>query len=131
MSKFAKTNLLISVFFVFIAFMYPFFIEKVFYSNKAQEAKSIAKIIESVQNLNYINKNKYIHISKGDINMLIVKLNISKYDVKYYDYSIFTTFNTYTLYAEPKIKYLKDRDISPKVYVYYKKLNQKPIIKWQ
>ena len=131
LTKFAKTNILIAILFIFIAFLYPFFIEKVFYSNKAQEAKSIAKIIENVQNLNYINKNKYININKNDINSLVKQFNISKNDIQYYDYSIFTTFNTYTLYAEPKIEYLKDRDISPKIYIYYKKLNQKPIIKWQ
>jgi hypothetical protein len=131
LTKFAKTNLIIAGLFIIIAFIYPFFIEKIFYSNKAQEARSIAKIIENVQNLNYINKNKYIHISKGDKQILIDKFNINNNDLKYYDYSVFTTFNTYTLYAEPKIKYLKNRDISPKIYVYYKKLNQKPIIKWQ
>ena len=131
LTKFAKTNLIISIVFVIIAFIYPVFIEKVFYSNKSQEAISITKIIENVQNLNYINKNKYINIKKGDINALAKEFNINKKDIEFYNYSIFTTFNTYTLYAEPKIKYLKDREISPKMYVYYKKLNQKPIIKWQ
>jgi hypothetical protein len=130
-TKFTKNNLILSVLFIIMAFIYPFFIENFFYSNKAQEAISISQIIESTQNLNYINKNKYININKSDKVSLLKEFNINKNDIKFYDYSIFTTYNTYTLYAEPKIKYLKTRDISPQIYVYYKKLNQKPIIKWQ
>lgn len=130
-SKFAKTNIFIAMLFIVIAFIYPFFIQKIFYSNKAQEAISIASIVENVQNLNYINKNKYIYVNKGDVNRLSKNFNINPNDLKYYNYSIFTTYNTYTLYAEPKIQYLKNRDISPKIFVHYKKLNEKSISKWK
>ena len=130
-TKFIKTNLLISFLIVLFAFVYPFFVEKIVYVNKAQEVISISKIIEKAENLNYINKNKYISIKKGDNINLSKEFNLKINDIQYYNYSIFTTFNTYTLYAEPKIIYLKSREISPKIYVYYKKLNEKPIIKWK
>jgi len=130
-SKFAKVNIMIAIFLVIIAFVYPLFINKVYYSNKSAEAISIAKIIEEVQNLNYINNNKYIAIKKGDIKNLIKNFSIKKSDIEYYDYSIFVTYNSYTLYAEPKIEYLKNRDISPRIYIYNKVVNKQAIIKWQ
>ena len=130
-SKFAKTNILISFIIIIISIIYPYFIEKVFYSNKSAEAVSIAKIIQKVQNINFVNSNKYIFIEKGNIDDLTSKFSLNKSDIKYYDYSIFTTYNSYTIYAEPKIKYLKSRDISPKIYLYKKQLNKPAVIKWQ
>jgi len=130
-SKFAKANIFIALFLIIIAFIYPIFIDKVYYSNKSAEAISIAKIIKEVQNLNYINNNKYIAIKKGDVEELINKFSLKQNDIKYYDYSIFVTYNSYTLYAEPKIKYLKNRDISPRIYIYNKVLNKQATIKWQ
>jgi hypothetical protein len=131
LSKFAKTNFILAFIIVIVAFVYPIFIQKVFYSNKSKEAISIASTVEKVQNLNYINLKKYISIKKGDVEELSKKFNIKQSDIKFYDYSIFTTFNSYTLYAEPKIQYLKSRDIAPKIYVYHKQLNHPPIIKWK
>jgi len=130
-TKFAKINIIIAFIFIVLSFIYPVFIEKIFYSNKSAEAKSIAKIIEKIQNISYINKNKYISIKKGDINTLIKEFSIKRNDIKFYNYSIFTTFDSYVLYAEPKIKYLKSRDISPKIYVYHKVVNQQAKIKWE
>jgi hypothetical protein len=130
-SKFTKTNFTLAFIAIIVAFVYPIFIQKVFYSNKSKEAISIASTVEKIQNLNYINLNKYISIEKGDTKELSKKFNINLSDIQFYDYSIFSTFNSYTLYAEPKITYLKSRDISPKIYVYHKKLNQPPIIKWK
>lgn len=128
-SKFTQLNILIIILIIIIAFVYPIFIEKVFYSGKANEAISISKIVENIQNVNYINHNQYIAIKKGDIDKFNEEFSIAKKDIKYYNYSIFTTPNSYTLYAEPKIMYLKNRDISPKIFTYYKKLNNKLIQK--
>jgi len=130
-SKFAKTNFGLTIMVIVVAFVYPVFIQKVFYSNKSKEALSIASIVEKVQNLKYINSNKYIAINKGDTKELAKEFSIQHSDIQFYNYSIFTTFNSYTLYAEPKISYLKSRDISPKIYIYHKTLNKPPIIKWQ
>jgi hypothetical protein len=130
-TKFAKTNFLLAIIVVAMAFIYPFFIKKVFYANKSAEAISIAKIVQKVQNIYYVNHNKYISIDKGDIKTLTKLFNIQKSDIEFYNYSIFTTVNSYILYAEPKIKYLKSRQIAPKIYSFYKKINQTPIIKWQ
>jgi hypothetical protein len=130
-SKFTKTNILLALFIAIIAFIYPVFIEKFYYSNKSAEAISIAKIIEKVQNLNYINKNKYITIKKGDKVKLIEKFSIKANDIKFYDYSIFTTHNSFTIFAEPKISYLKSRDIAPKIYIYKKVLNKPASSKWK
>lgn len=129
-SHFTKINLYIAIVFIVLAFAYPFFMEKFVYSNISKEAISVAKIIEKTQNINYVNYNKYISVKKGDVAKLVKNFSLSTNDIKYYDYSIFTTYNSYTLYAEPKIGYLKNREISPKIYVYYKKLNEEPIIKW-
>ena len=131
LSKFTKTNILLSFLIIIAAFIYPAFIEKIFYSNKSQEAISIVKMIQKAQNLNYVNSNRYIAIEKGDTKNLTSKFGIQKTDLKFYNYSIYTTFNSFTVYAEPKIKYLKSRDISPKIYVYHKTLNQPPVIKWK
>jgi hypothetical protein len=130
-TKFAKTNILFAIAIVVIAFVYPFFIKKVFYANKSAEAVSIAKIIQKIQNLNYVNHSKYISIDKGDTKKLVKSFNIQKDDIEFYNYSIFTTINSYILYAEPKIKYLKSREIAPRIYSFYKKTNQTPITKWQ
>ena len=130
-SKFAKTNIIIALFIVAIGFLYPMFIQKVYYSNKSVEAVSIAKIVEKIQNINYINNSKYISIKKGDIEKFINKFSIKLNDVKFYDYSIFTTYNSFTLYAEPKISYLKNRDINPRIYIYHKILNKKATMIWK
>lgn len=130
-SKFTRINFLLAIVFVIIALIYPIFLEKVFYSSKSDEAIFIADAIQKKQNLNYVNNNKYIAIKKGDIESLTKIFNLKESDIQFYNYSIFTTFNSYTLYAEPKIEYLKSRDISPANYIYHKKLNTQPTSKWQ
>jgi hypothetical protein len=102
-----------------------------FYSSKEKEAISVSNIIHNVQNLKYINNNRYISVRKGDTKTLSDKFSIKKSDIIYYNYSIFTTSNSYTIYSEPKIFYLKSRDISPKVYIYHKKLNKPATAIWK
>ena len=131
LKKLTIINIIIALFLIAFAFVYPVFNEKIFYSNKSQEAKSITEQIAKLQNINYASSNQYISITKHDEKSLVLKFNINQNDIQYYDYSIYTTFNSYTLYAEPKIKYLRTREISPKIYVYSKKLNQEAKIKWQ
>jgi ABC-type Fe3+/spermidine/putrescine transport system ATPase subunit len=130
MSKFTKTNFILIFFIVVIAFVYPVFNEKVFYSHKTQEALSIAKIIVKKQEEKYLQHNNYMELKKGDISTLINKFDIQKQDIQYYDYSIYTTTNSYTIFVEPKVKYLKNREISPKIYKVYKKLNQPLKSEW-
>lgn len=124
-------NFSIAIIAILIAYIYPVFKEKVYFSNKTQEAVSITNQISKVQNINYAKSNQYISLIKGDKETLIKKFQLSINDVRYYDYSIYTTFNSYTLYAEPKIEYLRNREISPKIYTYTKKLNQEPTTKWE
>jgi hypothetical protein len=112
---------------ILIAIIYPIVVEKIFYSSKTKEATSIAKIIEKQQSMYYVNNKKYIEIKKGDIQSLIKQFNLKKSDIRFYDYSIFTTPNSYTLYIEPKIKYLKQRDISPKTFILKKTLNKESV----
>jgi hypothetical protein len=130
-SKFAKANITVAIIVTVIAVIYPLFIEKVYYSNKSVEAVSVAKIVENVQKLSYINSNKYIAIKKADVLDFVDKFSLNKTDIQFYDYSIFVTYNSYTLYAEPKIQYLKNREINPKRYIYHKVLNKQATIKWQ
>ena len=125
------TNIILAIILIVFAYIYPIFNEKVFYSNKSQEATSISEQIAKLQNINYALSNQYISVDKDDKKSLVTKFNINENDIQYYDYSIYTTFNSYTLYAEPKIKYLRSREISPKIYVYSKKLNQEAKIAWQ
>ena len=130
-SKLTKINFLLAFIFVLFAFLYPYFIEKVFYSSKSIEASSIAKIVEKKQKMYYLKNNKYISLKKGDINSLVKKFDLSFNDIKYYDYSIATSFDSFTLYAQPKISYLKQRDISAKTYQFFKKLNQPATSVWK
>jgi len=131
MSKLSKTNFLFAFIIVVFAFVTPIFLEKFIYTNKANEAISIAQMVQKVQDLNYINSNQYIDIKKGDVNSFQKNFSIKNKDMMYYDYSIFTTYNSFTLYAEPRIKYLKSREIAPKIYVYHKVLNKEPEIQWK
>lgn len=130
-SKFAKTLFSLSIVLFIIALLYPIFLEKIYYTHKAKEAISISHAIAKVQDLNYINHNRYENLKKGDVKKLQEIFGINYNDMKYYDYSIFTTSNSYTLYAEPKLNYLKLREISPKKYIYVKKLNNEAQISWQ
>jgi hypothetical protein len=131
MTQLSKVNFLIAIGVFVLALIIPVFLEKFIYANKSNEAISIAQMVQKVQNLNYINFNQYIDIQKGDIEKLQDKFSIKEGDILYYDYSIFTTYNSYTLYAEPKIKYLKSREIAPKIYVYSKVLNEEPLMEWK
>lgn len=130
-SKTTKINFLLTFIFVVLAIVYPYFIEKFFYSSKSIEASSIAKIIEKKQKMYYLKHNKYMSLKKGDIKSLIQNFDLSVNDIRYYDYSIITNFNSFTLYAQPKIGYLKQRDISPKTYQFFKKLNKPATSLWK
>jgi hypothetical protein len=130
-TQLSKVNFSIAIGIFLFALAIPVFLEKFIYANKSNEAISIAQMVQKVQNLNYINSNQYIDIQKGDIEKLQDKFSIKEGDIFYYDYSIFTTYNSYTLYAEPKIKYLKSREIAPKIYVYNKVLNEEPLMEWK
>lgn len=131
MSKLSKTNFIFALVIVVFALVTPIFLEKFIYTNKANEAISIAQMVQKVQDLNYINSNQYIDIKKGDVHSFQKKFSIKNKDMLYYDYSIFTTYNSFTLYAEPRIKYLKSREIAPKIYIYHKVLNKEPEIQWK
>jgi hypothetical protein len=124
-------NFIISACAIAIALIYPFFIEKVYFSNKSNEATSISSQIAKIQNINYAKSNQYISLIKNDKENLINNFQISVNDIKYYEYSIYTTFNSYTLYAEPKIKYLRNREISPRIFIYSKTLNQEAKFRWE
>ncbi|MEA2018213.1 MAG: hypothetical protein U9N59_07175 [Campylobacterota bacterium] len=117
-SKLVQTNIMLSIFFTVVAFGYPVFNEAVFYKNKKNEATSVCGLIAKVQEDNYQNKNSYIPLKKGDISTLVSKFNIKKTDLEFYDYSIVTYFNKYEIVAEPKVKYLKSREIAPLIYTY-------------
>ena len=131
MTQLSKTNFSLAVGIVLFALAIPIFLEKFIYTNKSNEAISIAEIVQKVQNLNYVNFNQYIETQKGDTEKFIEKFSLQEYHVEFYEYSIFTTYNSYTLYAEPKIKYLKSREIAPKVYTYHKTLNKEPQKQWK
>lgn len=109
---------MLSVFFIVVAFVYPAFNEFVFYKNKKNEAVSIVKLIAKAEEDNYQNKNSYIPVKKGDTTTLSTKFNISKKDLSFYDYSVVTYLNRYEIVAEPKVEYLKSREIAPEIYTY-------------
>jgi len=105
-----------------VGFLTPIMVEKFSYKNKMVEAKSVSEAIANVQHDHYTTKNQYISIKKSAQNSLSTRLNIRKVDLKYYDYTVTTTLNSYTIVAEPKIKFLRSREIPPKVYTYSHKL---------
>jgi Tfp pilus assembly protein PilE len=131
-SKLVQTNIILSIFFIVAAFAYPLLNKSVFYKGKQSEAISVCKKIAEKEEENYANKNNYIPLKKGDLSELSSKFDFDKKQIKFYDYSVITHFNKYKIIAEPKVKYLKSREIPPKIYSYSKGLNSSEAIKkWQ
>ena len=132
LSKWSQINLLLASIFLIVGFLSPILIEKFSYRGKMSEAKSVARNIAENQGENYSLKNEYIPIKKREQFSLTKKFNkIGKADLKYFDYTITTTRNSFTIVAEPKIKFLKTREVPPKIYRYTHVLNnQNDIEKW-
>lgn len=124
LSKWSQINLLLSMIFIIVGFLVPIFIEKFKYRGDMVEVESVVKNIAENENSNYALQNEYIAIKKNQQAIIPSKFSgIRKDDLKYYDYTITTTMNSFTILAEPKIKFLKTRDIPPKIYSYTHILN--------
>ena len=131
LSKWSQINLLLSTIFLIVGFLSPILIEKFSYSGKIKEAESVAQNIAENQSVIYSTSNEYIAIKKSEQHLLDKKFNkISKNDLKNYDYTITTTRNSFTIVAEPKIKFLKTREVPAKIYTYTHILNGKDIKRW-
>jgi len=124
LSKWSQINLLFTTLFLLVGFLAPILIEKFSYRGKILEVESVVKNIAENQSDNYTLKNEYIPIKKREQSLLINKFNkIGKADLKYFDYTITTTRNSFTIVAEPKIKFLKIREVPPQIYTYTHILN--------
>ena len=132
-SKWTQINIIIIFFAILIAFVYPNFIVKtIIYGNKSAEAKSILELIEREQDNLMKNENHYLSVESGNFGTLIESFNIRKEDINYYNYSINLINNDrgYIAIAEPKIDFLRSREIEPKVFYIEKILNEVPKKSW-
>ena len=108
LSKWSQINLLLTIVFLMVGFLVPILIEQFNYRGKIVEVESVVKNIAENQNQNYSISNEYIAIKKSEQSLLPQKFDkISKNDLKYFDYTINTTRNSFTIIAEPKIGFLK------------------------
>jgi len=55
---------------------------------------------------------------------------IGKDDLNYYDYTVTTNINSFTIIAEPKSKFLQSREIFPQIYTYTHILKGKSSASW-
>jgi Tfp pilus assembly protein PilE len=129
-SKYTQTSILISVVAIFIAVVYPFFIDNVVYSGKAKEADSVLKQVKSVQEDAYTKFQKYKSTQKDGNSYFAKAFNYNTSDLQYYDYIIKTGINSYTLIAIPKKEYISKREIEPKVLMYTKSADGSETAKW-
>ena len=116
LSKWSKTNLLLSSLILLVAFLAPILIEKFSYSGKITEAESVCNNIEKKEGELYATKNEYTAVKKSNQSLLTSTLEVRKIDLKYYNYTITTTNKSFTIVAEPKIKFIKNREVPPQVY---------------
>jgi Tfp pilus assembly protein PilE len=91
-------------------------IEKFSYSGKIKEAESVCNNIEKKQGELYATKNEYVAVTKSNQSLLMSTLEVRKIDLKYYNYTVTTTNKSFTIVAEPKIKFIKNREVPLKVY---------------
>ena len=113
-----------------VAFLAPVLVEKFSYSGKITEAESVCSNIATQQGEIYATKNQYTQVKKSNQSSLTSKLGVRKIDLKYYDYTIATTNKNFTITAEPKIKFLKNRAVPPKIYTFSHVLNGGDTKKW-
>jgi len=130
-TKIVQFNLIFSTLFIAIAFIYPIFNEEFFYKNKRREAETVAKLIANVEDDNFLNKNVYIPVQKGDTTTLKNRFNIRADDLKHYSFSVTTYLNRYEIVAEPKIEFLKSREIAPQIFIYSKQSDKSESKEWK
>ena len=116
LSKWSKINLLLSFVILLVAFLAPILIEKFSYSGKITEAESVCNNIEKKEGELYATENEYVAVKKSNQSLLMSKLEVRKIDLKYYNYTVMTTNKSFTIVAEPKMKFIKNREVPPQVY---------------
>jgi Tfp pilus assembly protein PilE len=131
LSKLSKINIILGIIFVLLAFLYPVYKQKVVFASKQNEVLSISQKVQKVQDEYYLKNKSYLSLAKGDMKTLINDFDIKPSNIEFYDYYIITTVTSYTLFAQPKIQYIKDRSISAKIYSLHKKLNTQPKQQWK
>jgi len=130
LSTWSKTNLLLSFLILLVAFLAPIMVEKFSYSGKITEAESVTNNIAKMQGELYANKNEYTAVKKSNQRLLTSQLQVRAIDLKYYDYTITTTNKSFKIVAEPKIRFLKERVVPPRVYTFSHVLNGVDSKKW-
>jgi hypothetical protein len=130
LSTWSKTNIILSFVILMVAFLVPILVEKFSYSGKIKEAESVCSNIATKQGELYARKNEYVQVKKSNQSLLTTQLGVRNSDLKNYDYTISSTVNSFTIVVEPKIRFLKERSIPPKIYTYIHLLNGNDTKKW-
>jgi hypothetical protein len=119
LSTLSKVNILLSFIFLIVGFIKPILVEEFKYRGKIKEVESVVDNIAENQNQNYSIKHKFISVKKSEQPLLDKKFDkVSKTDLKYYDYTVTAELKGFTVVAEPKIEFVRKREVAPKIYTY-------------
>jgi Tfp pilus assembly protein PilE len=128
LSTWSKINLALSLIMILVGVLIPI-LQESSYKGKMIEAKSVTSNIAQAEDSKFAIEHKYIAIKKAEQSNLN-KLNVNDMDLKHYNYIVTTTLNSFEITAEPKIEFIKSREIPVRFYTYKHVFKGNTIEKW-